>query len=63
MTTQVRELLHSFELLPDGDKRELAAEILRRSLTLDALPLSDEQFIMTAEEVFLQLDEREAKDG
>jgi hypothetical protein len=63
MTIQVQEMLHSFELLSEGDKRELAAEILRRSLTLDSPPLSDEQLVGAAEEVFLQLDEREGRDG
>jgi hypothetical protein len=61
MTTQVQELLHSFDALSDGDKRELATEILRRSLTLDSPPLSDEQLVGAAEEVFLQLDRREAE--
>jgi hypothetical protein len=30
MTTQVQEILHSFDQLPEGDKQELTAEILRR---------------------------------
>ena len=63
MTTQVQNLLHSFDLLPEGDKRELASEILRRSVTLDSVPLSDEQLASTAEEVFLELDRREAEDA
>jgi hypothetical protein len=63
MTTEVQEILHCFEMLPDGDKRELATEILRRSLTLDSPPLSDEQLIGAAEELFLQLDEREERRG
>jgi hypothetical protein len=63
MTAQVQELLHTFDLLPDGDKRELASEILRRTLTLDALPLSDEQLVGAAEELFLQLDHNEAADA
>jgi hypothetical protein len=46
--------------LPEGDKRELATEILRRSLTLDSPPLSDEQLVGAAEDVFLELDRREA---
>ena len=60
MTTQVREILQSFDLLPDGDKRELAREILRRSLTLAADPLTDEQLVGMADEVFLDLDRGEA---
>jgi hypothetical protein len=57
----MQEILHCFELLSEGDKQELATEILRRSLTLDSPPLSDEQLIGTAEELFLQLDDREGQ--
>ncbi|MBU4273353.1 MAG: hypothetical protein KKE86_13075 [Planctomycetes bacterium] len=63
MTVQVQEFLHSFDLLPDGDKRELAGEILRRSLTLDAPALSDEQLVCVADEVFRQIDRRETDDA
>jgi hypothetical protein len=60
MTAQVRNFLESFDTLSDFDKRELAAEILKRSQMLDSPPLSDEQLIGAAEETFLELDRREA---
>jgi hypothetical protein len=60
MTIQVQEILHSIERLGDGDKHELVAELLRRSDAINGLPLSDEQLIGAAEEVFLQLDRDEA---
>lgn len=63
MTTQVQDMLHTFDLLPEGDKRELASEILRRSLTLDVAALSDEQLVGAAEELFVQLDRSEAADA
>ena len=63
MTAQVQDMLHTFDLLPDGDKRELVNEILRRSLTLDVPVLSDEQLVGVAEELFLQLDRSEAADA
>jgi hypothetical protein len=63
MTAHVQELLHTFDLLPDRDKEELAAEILRRSMTLEMPPLSDEQLVGAAEELFLQLDRNEAADA
>ncbi len=63
MTAQVQDMLHAFDLLPEGDKRELASEILRRTLMLDVLPLSDEQLVGAAEEIFLQLDRSEAVDS
>jgi hypothetical protein len=59
MTAQVQEFLHSFDLLPEGAKRELADEILRRSLMMDVPPLSDEQLVGAAEEIFAQLDQDE----
>ena len=63
MTAQVQEMLHTFDLLPEGDKRELAGEILRRTLALDVAPLSDEQLVGAAEELFLHLDRGEAADA
>ena len=63
MTIQVQEILHSFDLLPDGDKRDVVAEILRRGLAMNALPLSDNDLIGAADEVFLQLDCREESDA
>jgi hypothetical protein len=60
MTTQVQEMLRRFDLLPDGDKRELAGEILRRSVMMDAPSLTDEELASAAEDVLLQLDRREA---
>jgi hypothetical protein len=59
MTAQVQEMLQSFDRLPENEKRELVAELLRRSVTLDAPPLTDEQLLHAAEEVFLQLDRDE----
>jgi hypothetical protein len=63
MTTQVRAILQSFDMLPEVEKRELATEIIRRSQALDVLPLTDEQLVGAAEEVFLTLDRREADDA
>jgi hypothetical protein len=63
MTAQVQDMLHTFDLLPEGDKRELASEILRRTLMLDVPPLSDEQLVGAAEDLFLQLDRSEAGDA
>ena len=63
MTTQVRNILNSFDLLADDDKRELAAEIIRRSQSLALPPLTDEQLIGAAEEAFLEIDRREAENA
>ena len=63
MTAQVQAMLNTFDRLPESDKRELASEILRRTLALDAPPLSDEQLVGAADELFLQLDRSEAADA
>jgi hypothetical protein len=63
MTAQVQDMLRTFDLLPEGEKRELAGEILRRTLMLDVPPLSDEQLVGAAEDLFLQLDRSEAVDA
>jgi hypothetical protein len=60
MTKSVEELLNSFEKLPEVEKRELASEIIRRSLTLDLPELSDESLIGAADDILLQLDKEES---
>jgi hypothetical protein len=35
MSTSGKELLKSFDLLPDVEKREVASEIIRRAFSLD----------------------------
>ena len=35
MSTSTQELLESFDLLPDSEKREVASEIIRRAFALD----------------------------
>ena len=56
MTRSVEELLNSFEKLPEAQKRELASEIIKRSLAFDLPQLSDDSLLFAADQVFLQLD-------
>ena len=60
MTKCVEQLLKSFEQLPEAEKRELASEIIKRSLTFDLPELSDESLLLTADQIFLQLDKEES---
>jgi hypothetical protein len=60
MTTQVRVILDKFDRLSDGEKKELALEILRRSVTWDWPELTDEFLIQNADELFRELDRAEA---
>ncbi len=62
MSTASQKLLNSFEQLSEPEKQQVAAEILRRILSLDLPPLSNEELVLNAEELFLSLDDREAED-
>jgi hypothetical protein len=62
MTPSVHQLLETFDKLPEREKHEAANEILRRVRTYDFSPMSDEELILSAEELFLELDRREAID-
>ena len=61
MTTAVKNILRSYELLPELEKRELVYQIIRRSLKFDLPPLSEEQLVFNADELFLELDRRESQ--
>jgi hypothetical protein len=61
MTTQ--QLLDAFDLLSAVEKQAVTCEILRRMRDVDFLPLSDEEMILSAEALFLELDSREATDA
>lgn len=59
MTHEVEALLDTFDHLPEAQQQEAASEILRRvhRLTLD--PMSDDELVLSAEGLFLELDRRE----
>jgi len=61
MSTSAKQLLDSFDRLPDTDKREVAAEIIRRTVKFDLPSLTDEELILNAEDRLLELDKRESK--
>lgn len=60
MTLAVQNLLRSFEALPESEKREFVFEILRRSRSFDLPQISDEELVSLADDLFQNLDEREA---
>ena len=61
MTTQ--QLLDAFDLLSAVEKQAVTCEILRRMRDVDFPPLSNEEMILSAEALFLELDSREATDA
>ncbi|MEG4856584.1 hypothetical protein QUB75_02100 [Microcoleus sp. K1-B6] len=60
MTILVEELLNTFERLTDSERLYLVLEILKRTVYLDFPPLSDEDLVLNAEGLFLELDEEES---
>ena len=62
MTTSPKSILESFDELPEPEKREVASAILRRALRFDTPPLTDEDLVAQADELFRELDTRDASD-
>ncbi|WP_299489441.1 hypothetical protein [Acaryochloris sp. IP29b_bin.137] len=60
MNALTQEILNSFDSLPDTEQLEIAVEIMRRVINLDFPPLTDEDLVLNAEELFLALDHQEA---
>ncbi|MBX3058718.1 MAG: hypothetical protein KF770_19805 [Anaerolineae bacterium] len=63
MTLAVEFLIDSFERLSEREKKQFAFEVLRRISDLDYAALSDEELLLSAEAVFLELDQQEVADG
>lgn len=63
MTLAVEFLIDSFERLSEREKKQFAFEVLRRTSDLDYAALSDEELLLSAEAVFLELDQQEVADG
>lgn len=62
MNTVAQELLKTFDDLPDTEQQVIAAEILKRVINFDIPPMTDEDLVFNAEELFLVLDEQETND-
>jgi hypothetical protein len=62
MSTSIEQILDSFEHLPEADKHTVAFEIIRRTVNFDPPALTDEELVMNAGALFLELDGRELGD-
>ena len=60
MTILVQEILKTFDKLPNTEQIEIALQILRRLADSDFPPLTNEDLVLNAEELFLALDQQEA---
>ena len=63
MTTVTQHLLDAFDRLSVEEQQTVACEILRRMQDVDLPPISDEELVLSAEALFLELDHREATDA
>ena len=61
MGDAARHLLKSFGALSEIDQREVLAQLLRRAAELPYPFPSDDELLHAADQVFLELDRREAK--
>jgi hypothetical protein len=63
MANAVKQLLDSLDSLTESEKQVAAVAILRRTTDLTTAEPPDEALVAAAEELFLELDDREAGDG
>lgn len=59
MKAITQKLLTSFDQLPEAEQMEFAVEVLRRLTNRNVHPLSNDDLILNAEEIFLALDAQE----
>lgn len=60
MTAEATHIIEEFGALPDPQKREVLAELVRISRTIDYPEISDDELVSAANEVFLDYDRRES---
>jgi hypothetical protein len=60
MTATARQLLDSFDALPDAEKHQVAVEILRRVTVAVEGDLPESALVEVADELFRTLDAEEA---
>lgn len=63
MMTTAQDVLNQYVQLPIAEKRKVISALLRESLDIETPEMSDEELVLTAEELFLELDRREAENG
>ena len=63
MTQAVEELLRRFDALSDAEKQEATVQLLRRVVEEESGDVPGEALVAAAEELFLELDAREAANG
>ena len=60
MTQTTQDIISTIDRLPIDEQKEVIKIILRRNIDIETPVLRDEELILNAEEIFLELDKREA---
>ena len=60
MTSIGKHIVEDFANLPDPEKREVLANLLRISREIDYPEVSDEELVTSADALFLEYDRRES---
>ena len=60
MTSIGKHIVEDFANLPDQEKREVLANLLRISRDIEYPEVSDEELVATADALFLEYDRRES---
>lgn len=63
MITTAQDVLEQYVQLPINEKRKVISVLLRESLDIETPEMSDEELVFSAEDLFLELDRREAENG
>jgi len=63
MMTTAQDVLEQYVQLPINEKKKVISVLLRESLDIETPEMSDEELVFNAEEMFLELDRREAENG
>ena len=59
MTAAASHIIEDFEALPEPDKREVLAKLLRIASNMDYGPISEAEMLASADQIFVAYDREE----
>lgn len=59
MTQTSQEIINTFNRLPVSEQKEVIKVILQKNIDVETPSLSDDELVLNAEDIFLELDKRE----
>jgi hypothetical protein len=59
MTAAAEHFIQDFEALPEPEKQEVLAKLLRIASQMDYGPITDEELLASADKIFVALDREE----